>query len=318
MQVGSRRKFLYQSAAASAGVALLGTAPRVSAQSESATPAVPASPVALEDPTAREGEFLEVDGGRIFYQVTGEGDPMLLLHGYPLSGALFSRNRDMLAEQYQVITVDHRGYGMSETSDVPSDVATYASDAMAVLDELGVEQAIIGGHSMGGPITFEMYQAAPERFRAMILIDTIAAPASLVEQGLWQGFVNEVEQNGISTVYINNLIKDMLSGDTRVNQPELVQYLTTVVEQVSEESAIGGAMALASRPDYTDLLGQIEVPALVYVGVADSIYPVPISQMIADAIPDSTLVTIPGASHAAIFEAPEESTQAILDWASGI
>jgi pimeloyl-ACP methyl ester carboxylesterase len=119
-------------------------------------------------------------------------------------------------------------------------------------------------------------------------------------------------------IYVNSLIKEMLSGDTRLNQPELVQYLTTVVEQVSEDAAIGGAMALANRPDFTQLLGTIEVPTLVYTGVEDTVYPFPISQMMAEAIPNSTLAMIPGASHAAIFEAPEESTQAILDWASGI
>lgn len=312
----SRRHLLRDSAAISAGAVLTGTASAVSAQSGDATPQNPVQPVDLPDPTSREGEFLEVDGARIFYQVAGEGELMLLMHGYPLSGALFGRNREALAEQYQVITLDHRGYGISEAPEVPSDVATYASDALAVLDELGVDQAIIGGHSMGGPITFEMYQMAPERFRAMILIDTIAAPASTIEAALWQGFAEEAEANGISTVYINFLIKDMLSGDTRVNQPELVQYLTTVIEQASVDAAIGGARALASRPDYTELLGQIEVPALVYVGVEDTIYPVAISEMMAEAIPDSTLVTISGAAHAAVVEAPERTNEEILDWAN--
>lgn len=301
--------------ALSAGAALAGTAPSVYAQS-SATPAETPQGVTLPEPTDREGEFLDVDGARIFYQVAGEGDPMLLLHGYPLSGALFSRNREALAEQYQVITVDHRGYGMSEAPGVPDDVAVYASDAMAVLDELGVDQAIIGGHSMGGPITFEMYQMAPARFRAMMLIDTIAAPASIIEAALWNGFAEEAEQNGISTTYVNFLIKEMLSGDTRVNQPELVQYLSTVVEQASVDAAIGGAIALATRPDYTDLLGQIEVPTLVYVGVEDTVYPVAISRSMAEAIPNSTLVTISDAAHAAVFEAPERTNEEILNWAN--
>lgn len=298
----------------------MGIAPTVSAQDGTPTASpVAASDLGLPEPGAREGDYLETsDGARVFYEVSGEGDAMLLLHGYPLSGALFARNRDALAEQYQVITVDHRGYGLSEAPAVPDDVALYASDALAVLDELGVQQAIIGGHSMGGPITFEMYKTDPDRFRAMMLIDTIAAPANDIEAALWQGFADEAQQNGISMAYIDSLIKDMLSGETRVNQPEQAAYLTQVVKQVSVDGAVGGAMVLANRPDNTELLAQISVPTLVYVGVEDSIYPVSISQMMADTIPDSTLVTIPGAAHAAIFEAPDESSQAILDWASGL
>jgi 3-oxoadipate enol-lactonase len=77
----------------------------------------------------------------------------LLLHGYPLSGALFARARDALQDNWTVITVDYRGYGLSEAPDVPDSIETYASDALAVLDHLGIVQAVIGGISMSGPIT---------------------------------------------------------------------------------------------------------------------------------------------------------------------
>ncbi len=326
MHVGnqSRRQFLHRSALVSAGVVLMGSAGGAAAQTgtpESATPTGspgPIQPVSLGDPTQREGEFVEVNGARIFYQVAGQGEPMLLMHGYPLSGALFSRNRDALANRFRVITIDHRGYGKSEAPGVPGDITIYAQDALTLMDELGVERAIIGGHSMGGPITFEMYQRAPERFRGMILIDTIAAPASTIEAALWQGFAAEAQQNGIGSTYINFLIKDMLSGDTRVNQPELVNYLTQIIKQASVDAAVGGAQALTTRPDYTDLLSQIQVPTLVYVGVEDTIYPVAISKMMAEAIPSAQLVTILDAAHAAIFEAPERSNEAILEWAAGL
>ena len=277
----------------------------------------PLGPVTLPSPTERQGEFAEVNGARIFYQVAGEGEPMLLLHGYPLSGALFVRVRDELARRYRVITLDHRGYGMSTAPGVPDTIAVYAQDALDVLTAIGVEQAIVGGMSMGGPITFEMYQRAPERFRGMMLIDTIAAPAGPAEAGLWNGVAEMAQQEGVDSLPAF-LIKDMLSGDTRVQQPDLVGFLTAVINQASLDAAVGGARALATRPDFRPLLPQIQVPTLVYVGVEDTIYPVAIAQMMADAIPDSTLVTIPGAAHAAIFEAPERSVRAILNWAGGI
>jgi pimeloyl-ACP methyl ester carboxylesterase len=243
---------------------------------------------------------------------------MLLIHGYPLSGALFSRVRDALAARYQVLTIDQRGYGMSEAPGVPDTIATYAQDALAVLDQLGVQQAIIGGHSMGGPVTFEMYRQDPQRFRGMILIDTIAAPASPIEAGLWQGFVTYVQQNGMDQTYFANLMKNMLTGKTRMEQPEQVTYLTEVMQAASVDAAIGGAQALATRPDSTAALSQITVPTLVFVGLEDTIYPFEIAKMMQQAIPNSTLSIISGAAHAAIFEVPDASAQAILDWANGI
>ncbi|MBA2278563.1 MAG: alpha/beta hydrolase [Chloroflexia bacterium] len=128
----SRRAFVGRSTlvsgAALAGLHGLGARASLA---QSTPGAASATPLSAEN---REGEFLERDGARIFYQVTGEGDPILLLHGYPLSGSLFDRNRDALAESYQVITVDHRGYGESETDEVPDSIAIYAEDALAVLD----------------------------------------------------------------------------------------------------------------------------------------------------------------------------------------
>ncbi len=312
----SRRAFLRRSAALSVGAALM-AAPMAAraAQDDQGTPAAAGG---LGDPADRQGDFVEVDGARIFYQQSGQGEPMFLIHGYPLSGALFDRNREALAEQYQVITIDQRGYGLSETSEAASTIATHADDALAVLDELGIDQAIVGGHSMGGPITLEMYQRAPDRFRGMILIDTIAAQASAIEAGLWQGFVTYVQANGIDQMYVSNLLKEMLTGQTRLDQPELVAFLTEIVNAASVDAAIGGAQALATRPDFTQLLEQIEVPTLVFVGIEDSIYPFEISQMMQEAIPNATLAMIPNAAHAAVFEAPRRSNQAILDWAGGI
>lgn len=313
---GSRREFLRSVAVVSAGIALGGGAREVAAKERGL-----GEVLHYGVPTAQmnvQSGYVHVNGASVFYYMSGQGEPMLLLHGYPLSGALFDRNREALAQRYRLITIDHRGYGISRAPGIPDLIAMYAQDALAVMDHLGVPRAIIGGHSMGGPITFEMYKRAPERFRGMLLIDTIASSASTIEAALWRGFAEEARQQGISMTYINNLIKEMLSGDTRANQPALVNYLTTVIKLASVDAAIGGALALATRPDYMGLLSQIRVPTLVYVGVEDTVYPVPISQMMAQAIPNSTLVTIPGASHAAVFEAPERTNEAILNWANSI
>ena len=273
----------------------------------------------LPAPDAREGRTISVNGAEIFVSESGEGDAVVLLHGYPLSGALFERVRDALDDEHRVVTIDHRGYGNSTTPGVVDSVTTYAEDALAVLGEIGVESAAIGGMSMGGPIVFEMYRQDPDAFDAMMLIDTNHRPAAAIEKGIWQGTRTALEEKGEVGAIVPFLLPNMLTGETRlVTAPAQADYLTQVVEQASLDGALGGAKVLEERPDSTETLKGVDVPVLVLVGQEDTLYPVAISQAMADLAPQSELVVIPGAAHAAIFEKPDEAAQAILDFLSGV
>lgn len=264
------------------------------------------------------GSFVEIDdGARIYYEVHGEGEPMVLVHGYPLNGGLFRDNVGPLSEQFQVLTVDLRGYGRSETPDSEGSIELYASDVLAVMDDAGIEQAIVGGMSMGGPIVFEMYRQAPERFRGMILNDTIAAGAVPAEAGLWRGVVEQVEELGVASL-VDFMMPDMLTAETRMNNPELAEYLGNLMEQASEEAALAGANALETRPDSAATLAEITVPTLILTGIDDSLYPYEVAQSMNEGILNSELVLLPGAAHAAIIEAADEANAAILEWANGL
>ena len=270
---------------------------------------------ALGDPGDREGRTYRVNGADIFVQESGQGPDLVLLHGYPLSGALFSRVRPALEDHFTVVTLDHRGYGQSRAGDAGGSVETYAEDALAVLDEMGIENAIIGGMSMGGPIVFSMYEQDPERFGGMVLIDTTASAANPAEAGLWRGTEEIIAANGMAPLY-GALLPDMLSGQTRLRRPEVGAYLTDIMESATSAAGQAGARALADRPDRQDMLGRIDVPALVIVGVEDALYSMSVSKKMADDLPDGELAIVPGASHAAVFEAPGATAAAMLDWAS--
>lgn len=264
----------------------------------------------------RQEGMLDINGAQIHYVSQGSGTPMLLLHGYPLSGELFSRNRDALANAgYRVITIDHRGYGKSTAPDSdPGSLKTYAQDALAVMDRLNMPSAIIGGMSMGGPIVFEMYRTAPERFQAMLLIDTIANPASIVEQALWGGMAQKAVTYGPQSL-VPELLKDMLSGDTRLNRPGDVKFLSDIVRQASIAGDVAGAKVLAERPDSLPTLKTITVPTLILEGVEDTVYPPVFAMKMQQNIAGSKLVLVPGAAHAAVYENAPFVNRAILDWA---
>ncbi|MDP5181191.1 alpha/beta hydrolase [Blastococcus sp. BMG 814] len=280
-------------------------------------PAPEAAPGPVESTSAGEEGFVEVEGARIFYQTQGEGQPILLIHGYPLNGDLFAENRKALVEAgYRVITVDLRGYGRSGAlgEQPEGSIESYAGDVLAVMDELGVESAVIGGMSMGGPIVFSMYQQAPDRFEGIILIDTVAAPAPPPEAGVWRGLIEVVNEQGTEAVP-PLIIDEMLTGEARLEEPELVDYVTGLMDEASKQAYIAGAEALATRPDFRPLLPEIDVPTLVMVGLQDTIYPVSISQQMAEAIPGADLEIIDDGSHAMILEEAREANEEILDWA---
>ena len=157
----------------------------------------------------------------------------------------------------------------------------------------------------------------PSASRASSLIDTIAAPAGAPEAGLWNGVVELLQDKGVDAL-APVLLKDMLTGETRMNQPEQADFLTGIIEQASLNGALAGAKALANRPDSQPTLAEITVPTLILVGLADSLYPFEIAQMMKDGILNSEVVILDGASHAAIYEAADQANQAILGWAAGI
>jgi len=262
--------------------------------------------------------YADVNGARIHYVVQGQGSPVLLIHGYPLSGELFSKNRDALSQSHKVITIDLRGFGKSTApAEDPGSLQTYAKDALAVLDTLNVPQAVIGGMSMGGPVVFEMYRTAPERFSGMILIDTIANPASIVEQHLWKGMAQKAVTYGSQSL-VGELLKDMLTGETRQKMPDQAMFLGGLVKQASVAGDVAGANVLATRPDSVPTLKTITVPTLILEGREDTVYPPEFSEKMHQNIAGSILVIIPGAAHALTYEKADEVNAAMLNWLSGM
>ena len=167
---------------------------------------------------------------------------------------------------------------------------------------------------MGGPIVFELDHRAPERFSGIILIDTIANPASIVEQNVWKGMAQKASTYGPQSL-APELLKDMLTGETRTRRMADAMFLTNIVKQASVAADGAGANVLATRPDSVPTLKTIRVPTLIIEGLEDTVYPPEFSLKMQQNVAGSKLVIIPGAAHAAIFEKADAANRAILDWA---
>ena len=264
-------------------------------------------------PALQDG-YADVNGARIHYVVQGQGSPVLLIHGYPLSGELFSKNRDALSQSHKVITIDLRGFGKSTApAEDPGSLQTYAKDALAVLDTLNVPQSGDRRHEHGRPDRLRDVPHRPERFSGMILIDTIANPAGIVEQHIWKGMAQKAVTYGPQSL-VGELLKDMLTGETRQKMPDQAMFLGDIVKQASVAGDVAGANVLATRPDSLPTLKTITVPTLILEGREDTVYPPEFSEKMQQNIADSTLVIIPGAAHALTYEKADEVNAAMLDW----
>ena len=272
-----------------------------------------ASPVSAQ---AKSGS-VQVGSATIAYRVQGHGPAMMLVHGYPLSGELFAKNRAVLARRYTVVTPDLRGFGSSTTPDTKGGVELYAKDMLAVMDHLSIKRVIIGGMSMGGPVVLEMYREAPQRFRGMVLIDSTTSPANDVEKAQWPGFGKQARDKGVASM-IPVLMPQMLTTPTRTGNPALVKYIGGIVKKGSVNAAVGGGGTLANRPDSRPMMAHAKIPVLIVVGQDDPIYPLEMAQKMHQDIPHSHLVVVPGAAHAAIIEKPEACNRALAAWASTV
>lgn len=255
-----------------------------------------------------------INGATIAYTITGGGgDTVLLIHGYPLNGNLFEKQREALSGSYRVITVDLRGFGDSVAPDSNASIQIYANDVLALMDQLGISQAIIGGHSMGGAVTVQLYQMAPTRFLGMILNDAAVMPPPVAEQYMWLGFVEQAPMTQASGL-LPLLVPNFLTGATRTTRPGLVQKVSQQIDAASLNGLIGGAHALQTRPDYSALFAQIAVPVLLLYGQEDTLTPVEQAMMLHTLLPQSKLVIVAGASHAVVREQPGAANTAILHW----
>jgi 3-oxoadipate enol-lactonase len=257
----------------------------------------------------------DMDGLSIFYHDEGQGEPVVLIHGFPLSNEMYQPQRAALSQYVRVITPDLRGMGRSDVPAATSaySIDTYADDIMALLDDLGIAEATVGGMSMGGYILFAMLRRHPHRIRGVILIDT-KATADTEEAKANRRKVAEQARNEGTAAIAETMLPKMLSEQTRSERPELVEFVREMMVNTPVDGIVGAQESMIARPDSTDMLPSIKVPTLIIVGSEDPLTPPSVAEEMHRAIPNSEFVVIEGAAHAANLERPDEVNQAILQW----
>lgn len=257
--------------------------------------------------------FQILDGLSLFYHDEGQGEPLLLIHGFPLSGELYQPQRAVLNNRFRILTPDLRGMGRSDAPNGAYSVETYADDLVALMDHLGIGSAVVAGMSMGGYVLLAMLRRHPERVEGAIFIDTKAGADTDEGRAGRRRMAEQARAEGAGAI-ADVMLPKMLTERTRTEQPELANHLREMMAATPVDGLVGALEALAARPDSSELLPQINVPTLILVGSEDTITPPSEAEKLKAGIPNAQLVVIEGGAHAANIERPNEVNSAIEQW----
>ncbi|MEI6043920.1 MAG: alpha/beta fold hydrolase [Chloroflexota bacterium] len=252
-----------------------------------------------------------LNGIEMFWMEEGRGTPLVLLHGFPLSCAMWGPQLVHFSRNYRVIAPDLRGFG--KTSLQPDQISTMeliADDIVALLDHLKLERAVIVGLSMGGYIALALYRKYPERVQALVLCDTKAEADNEEARAGRYNLIEEVREKGNSVV-AEAMLPRLFAPNTYRHQQETVAQVAGLIERNNPAGIIAASAGLAERPDSSGLLPEIKVPALVIVGKDDAVTPPEGARQMAQQIPDWQFSIIPNAGHLSNLENSNFFNQAL-------
>lgn len=248
----------------------------------------------------------------LHYTEQGQGTPLVLLHGFPLSSAIWQEQVRALSDHYRIITPDLRGHGASPAPDGTYDMEAMARDVLRLLDALNVEKAAIVGHSMGGYVTLALWRIASERF---VAIGLIASHAMADSEEARQNRLTQAEKVFMhgSVAIVDGMMAKLFAPKVAAEEP-FIEQVRNIMLNTRPSGIIGALRGMAARPDSTELLPHINVPALVMVGDSDQLIPPPRSEATAAALPNATLVTIENAGHMPMLEQPQATALALRNF----
>lgn len=254
----------------------------------------------------------QVNGYGMWVEDKGEGIPLVLLHAFPLDHHVWKEPRALLAEDYRVILLDFRGFGRSTSTPPPYTMDLLAEDVHALLDELGISRAVIGGISMGGYVALTFTNHYPEAVLGLALVDT-RATADTDEAREGRTRMAETARLKGPAVVVEEMLPKFFSPATAENRPDLISRVRELGAQASVDGLAGALAAMRDREDSRPLLPRITVPTLVLVGEEDTLTPVADAEAMAAEIPEAMLRVVPGAGHLSPFEQPQAATEALRE-----
>ncbi len=241
----------------------------------------------------------------------GAGRPVVLLHAFPLSSAMWLEQRNALGDRCRVITPDLRGFGGSPLGDDEPSLDAVADDVAAMLDGLDLERVVLGGLSMGGYAAMAFLRRHPERVSALVLADTKATADAPEAAANRERIAARLLSEDSSEVLLEEVLPSLLGPTTTRDRPLVAGRVRALVEAAPPAAAAWAQRAMAARPDSLATLRAADVPTLVLRGDEDALSSEADTDAMAEALPQGRLVVLPAAGHLSAVETPEPFAAAV-------
>ncbi|MGV9873454.1 alpha/beta hydrolase [Streptomyces cellulosae] len=257
----------------------------------------------------------------LYYEDHGTGQPVVLIHGYPLDGHSWEKQTAaLLAAGYRVITYDRRGFGQSSQPTTGYDYDTFAADLNTVMETLDLRDAVLVGFSMGtGEVgrylgTYGSERVAKAAFLASLepyLLKTDDNPTG-VDGSVFEGIEKAVTADRYA--YFTAFYQDFYNLDENLGTRISEEALRNSWNVAAGSSPYASIAAVATwTTDFRADLAKIDVPALILHGTADRILPIEATgEPFHQALPQADYVVIEGAPHGLLWTHAQEVTDALL------
>lgn len=271
----------------------------------------------LESPQHTSALRMEIDDAEIAYTDTGQGKPLIFIHGFPFDQSTWQEQAAYFRKTRRVITYDIRGFGASTAGRLFLSIPLFADDLVQLMDALKIPQAVVCGLSMGGYIALNAVSRYPERFEALVLCDTqcIADSAEAKEKRFKS--IAQVESEGLQE-FAADFTDKVFSRETHDHRKDRVIRVRNIITRTPVEVVSATLKALAERSETCSILEQIRVPVLIICGEEDGVTPLKQSQAMQAQIAGAVLETIPGAGHLSNMDQPEGFNSRLETFLNGL
>jgi pimeloyl-ACP methyl ester carboxylesterase len=266
----------------------------------------------LTDRQSKRGIFMTKV--KLAFDERGRGLPVLLIHGFPLCREMWREQAGALADAgCRVLCPDLPGFGDSRAVGGVPAIAAYTEALIGLLDDLGIDRAVVGGMSMGGYVLFDLALRYPERLHAALFLVTRAAADDAAGRARRTTMAEAVEA-GDGAIVSDTFSQLLFAPETPQQRPQLVETVQRWMAGASPEGVAFALRAMRDRDDCLARLSEITLPSLVLGAERDQAIPPQHAEMLAAGLPDAHFAIVPAAGHMANLEQPTVFNRVLLDF----
>jgi pimeloyl-ACP methyl ester carboxylesterase len=249
--------------------------------------------------------------------VEGSGDPIVLIHGFPLTREIWDAQAAQLAMHARVVRPDLRGMGRSSAPDGPYLMEALAGDIAAVLDALGIERAAIVGHSMGGYVAMAFCRMYTERVTRLALVCSRLAADSPEAARTRENLADRAERENSVEPIVESYVPRLFAPDISEKNAQLRDRARAIARQNSVRGMAATLRGMAQRGDAYDIAEELVMPVLIAAGGVDQVVGREEAEHMRGAFPRAELEVLERSGHLPMLEEPEALAALLLRFARG-